>query len=429
MRSAISKFPRTLLRSSNFSASLRPAQTCQVRYLNVHEYNAFDIMKDHGVSVPKGIMCETPSAVADAYNSGSLGGPEIVVKAQALTGGRGRGHFDNGFQGGVKIVGSADEAKEVAGNMIGQKLITKQTGEEGKPVNKVYLMEKLNIDKEAYFSILFDRAAQGPVLVGSPAGGMAIEDVAAETPEKIFTTKVDIEEGVTSSQAAELAKNMGFEGAAQKECEDVIKGLYDLFIKTDATLVEINPLAQTKEGNVFCSDCKLNFDDNAKFRQEPIHELRDVTQEDSREVEAAKFDLNYIGLDGSIGCLVNGAGLAMATMDIIKLYGGSPANFLDVGGGATEDQVEKAFAILNADPKVKAILVNIFGGIMRCDIIAAGVVAAAKTIGLDKPLVVRLQGTNVELAKEIIANSGVEMTMLDDLDEAASRAVALGAEN
>lgn len=309
-------------------------------------------MNDFGVALPKGVVAETPEEAAKAFTSAELKATSsngLVIKAQALTGGRGRGHFTNGFEGGVKVVKTPEEAKEVASKMLGQRLITKQTGEEGKPVNKVFLMEKLDLIREAYFSILMDRGHSGPILVGSPSGGMAIEDVAAATPELIFTERVDINKGVNSEIANRLAKNMGFEGESTAKCADAITKLYDMFIKTDATLVEINPLAETPEGGVFACDCKLNFDDNAEFRQKPIFELRDRTQEDPREVDAAQYDLNYIGLDGSIGCLVNGAGLAMATMDIIKLNGGNPANFLDVGGGANEEQVEKAFEILNAD--------------------------------------------------------------------------------
>mmetsp|Transcript_267 Transcript_267/g.274 ORF Transcript_267/g.274 Transcript_267/m.274 type:complete len:455 (-) Transcript_267:82-1446(-) len=407
---------------------LASSTAVQVRHLNVHEHSAFEIMKEYGVKLPKGIVCSTPEQAEAAFTSDELGGNEgkdVVIKAQALTGGRGRGHFKNGFQGGVHIVRHANEAKDIASKMLGQTLVTKQTGEEGKPVDRVFLMERLYLRREAYFSILMDRAHAGPILVGSPSGGMAIEDVAAATPELIFTERIDIQEGLTDEAVTRLTKNMGFEGQAAEECEDTIKKLYKLFLESDATLVEINPLSETPDGHVFVCDCKLNFDDNAEWRQAEVFTRRDRAQEDPREVEAAQYDLNYIGLDGSIGCLVNGAGLAMATMDIIKLNGGSPANFLDVGGGATKEQVQKAFEILNGDDKVKAILVNIFGGIMRCDVIASGVVAAASKIGLSKPVIIRLQGTNVEQAKKVIEGSGYRMIMSDDLDDAASKAVRI----
>lgn len=318
-----------------------------------------------------------------------------------------------------------EQAKNFAEKMLGQTLVTKQTGAKGIEVAKVFLVERVYMRREMYFSILMDRASQGPVIVASPAGGTSIEDVAAATPELIFTEKVDITTGVTDEQVARLATNLGVDASSVPKLEEMIRNLYNLFIGVDATLVEINPLAETPDGNIFACDAKLNFDDNAGFRHKEIFDQRDKTQEDPREVEAAEYDLNYIGLDGNIGCLVNGAGLAMATMDIISLYGGSPANFLDVGGGATEGQVKKAFEILNHDDQVKSILVNIFGGIMRCDVIAAGIVAAAKDLGLKKPIVIRLQGTNVEKARELIANSGFKMIMADDLDDAAEKAVKI----
>jgi len=398
--------------------------TSQVRNLNIHEYASMELMKKHNVPTPAGIVCTSADEAAKAYEEGTLGS-EVVVKAQVLAGGRGKGTFKNGFQGGVRMASSADECKEIAGNMIGQELVTKQTGEEGKPCDRVYIMEKLNLDRETYFSILMDRAAQGPVMVGSPAGGMNIEEVAEETPELIFTEAIDIVSGVQDEQVDRLARNMGFKGESLDKAKVVMTNLYNQFISTDGTLVEINPLAETPSGDVYCCDAKLNFDDNADFRQKDVFEYRDRAQEDPREVDAAQYGLNYIGLDGSIGCLVNGAGLAMATMDIIKLNGGSPANFLDVGGGATKSQVQKAFEILNADKKVHAIFVNIFGGIMRCDVIAAGVVAAAKEIGLKKPIIIRLQGTNVNEAKTIINESGLKMFMTDDLDKAANVAVKI----
>mmetsp|Transcript_9598 Transcript_9598/g.16865 ORF Transcript_9598/g.16865 Transcript_9598/m.16865 type:complete len:444 (+) Transcript_9598:221-1552(+) len=422
----LSRASGSLLASSRrvAQASAVAPVTSQVRNLNIHEYASMELMKKHNVPTPAGIVCTSADEAAKAYEEGTLGS-EVVVKAQVLAGGRGKGTFKNGFQGGVRMASSADECKEIAGNMIGQELVTKQTGEEGKPCDRVYIMEKLNLDRETYFSILMDRAAQGPVMVGSPAGGMNIEEVAEETPELIFTEAIDIVSGVQDEQVDRLARNMGFKGESLDKAKVVMTNLYNQFISTDGTLVEINPLAETPSGDVYCCDAKLNFDDNADFRQKDVFEYRDRAQEDPREVDAAQYGLNYIGLDGSIGCLVNGAGLAMATMDIIKLNGGSPANFLDVGGGATKSQVQKAFEILNADKKVHAIFVNIFGGIMRCDVIAAGVVAAAKEIGLKKPIIIRLQGTNVNEAKTIINESGLKMFMTDDLDKAANVAVKI----
>ena len=320
---------------------------------------------------------------------------------------------------------SASEAANYAENMLGNNLVTKQTGKEGLPCNKVMLMERLYLRRETYFSITLSRDHNGPVMVGSPVGGMDIEGVAAATPELIFTEPVDIVEGVQQDQVDRMAKNLGFKNEQAKEAATIMTQLYHTFIDTDATLIEINPFAETADGNVFVCDSKLNFDDNAEFRQEEVFGYRDRSQEDKREVEASQFDLNYIGLDGSIGCLVNGAGLAMATMDIIQLHGGMPANFLDVGGGATAAQVQKAFELLNADDSVKAILVNIFGGIMRCDVIALGIVNAAKEIGLGKPVIIRLQGTNVEEARALIESSGFRMIIADDLDDAAAKAVRI----
>lgn len=384
-------------------------------------------MQKHGVATPANMVATSGDEAERIANSDELGGKQsdVVIKAQILAGGRGKGTFKNGFKGGVHVVTHPGEAKEYADKMLGEYLVTKQTGEEGRQVNHVLLMERLYLRREMYFSILMDRKTQGPMLVGSPEGGTSIEDVAAATPEKIFTEAIDINEGITDEQTARMAANLGFEDEAAVKAQAVMTNLYNMFIKTDATLVEVNPLAETPGGDVMVCDAKLNFDDNAEFRQNEIFSKRDRSQEDKREVEASQYDLNYIGLDGSIGCLVNGAGLAMATMDIIKLRGGEPANFLDVGGGASAAQVQKAFEILNADQKVKAVLVNIFGGIMRCDIIAQGIVQAATNIGLKKPIVIRLQGTNVEVAKQIIEGSGFRMILADDLEDAAQKAVRI----
>jgi succinyl-CoA synthetase beta subunit len=420
-------FSRVLRSNKKAASALISAPSQQVRRLNLHEYQSLDIMKTFGVATPQGIPATTPAEAEAAFNKikGGRSGVDVVIKAQALTGGRGLGSFKNGFKGGVHMCTKPEQAKKFAEKMLGQTLVTKQTGEKGIEVAKVFLVERVYMRREMYFSILMDRASQGPVIVASPAGGTSIEDVAAATPELIFKENVDIVKGVTDEQVARLAVNLGVDESSVPKLEEMIRNLYNLFIGVDATLVEINPLAETPDGNIFACDAKLNFDDNAGFRHKEIFAQRDKSQEDPREVEAAEYDLNYIGLDGNIGCLVNGAGLAMATMDIISLYGGSPANFLDVGGGATEGQVKKAFEILNGDDKVKSILVNIFGGIMRCDVIAAGIIAAAKDLGLKKPIVIRLQGTNVEKARDLIANSGFKMIVADDLDDAAEKAVKI----
>ncbi|KAF0710496.1 hypothetical protein AaE_012496 [Aphanomyces astaci] len=398
---------------------LRPTGQ-QVRRLNLHEYQSMKIMQSYGVAIPASEAANTPEEAVQVYNKlkGGDESKDVVIKAQALTGGRGLGHFKNGFKGGVHMCTKAEDAKNFAQKMIGETLVTKQTGEKGIEVAKVFLMERVYLRREMYFSILMDRASQGPVLVGSPAGGTSIEDVAHNTPELIFKENIDIMTGPTNEQLTRLASNMGLEGAPLSRGVELLGNLYKMFIGVDATQVEINPLAETPDG-------QINFDDNAAFRQAEIFAQRDKTQEDAREVEASAYDLNYIGLDGNIGCLVNGAGLAMATMDIIQLFGGSPANFLDVGGGATEAQVKKAFEILNADTQVKSILVNIFGGIMRCDVIAAGIIAAVKDLGMKKPIVIRLQGTNVEKARALIENSGFRMIVANDLDDAAQKAVKI----
>ncbi|KAF0695651.1 Aste57867_13545 [Aphanomyces stellatus] len=416
----------SLLRTILKAPLLRP-QGQQVRRLNLHEYQSMQIMQSYGVAIPASQHANTPEEAVNVYNKlkGGDEGKDVVIKAQALTGGRGLGHFKNGFKGGVHMCTKAEDAKTFAQKMIGETLVTKQTGEKGIEVAKVFLMERVYMRREMYFSILMDRASQGPVMVASPAGGTSIEDVAHATPELIFKENIDIMTGPTDEQLKRLASNMGLEGVSLTRGVELLGNLYKMFIGVDATLVEINPLAETPDGKVFACDAKINFDDNAAFRQKDIFAKRDKTQEDAREVEASAYDLNYIGLDGNIGCLVNGAGLAMATMDIIQLFGGSPANFLDVGGGATESQVKKAFEILNADTQVKSILVNIFGGIMRCDVIAAGIIAAAKELGMKKPIVIRLQGTNVEKARALIENSGFRMIVANDLDDAAQKAVKI----
>lgn len=393
----------------------------RARALHIHEYQGAELMGKFGARVPPGAACASLADVERAARD--LGGAnEIVVKSQILAGGRGLGKFTNGFEGGVRVV-KREEAVAVARRMLGETLVTKQTGPKGKPVNVLYVAEKMTLKREMYFAILLDRATAGPLVIASAEGGTSIEDLAASQPEKIIKMKLDIEKGMSRAQAKELATKLG----VKKHLDDAasqLLALYETFVKCDCTMIEVNPLAENQDGYLIAADAKLNFDDNAEYRQKELFAMRDPTQEDPREVQAGKFDLNYIGLDGNIGCMVNGAGLAMATMDIIQLYGGSPANFLDVGGNASEQQVVEAFKILTGDPKVKAILVNIFGGIMKCDIIANGIVAAAKQVDLRVPLIVRLEGTNVGIGNDILKNSGMSIITAEDLDDAARKACA-----
>ena len=353
----------------------------------------------------------------------------IVVKAQIHAGGRGKGTFKDGFQGGVHVVSTPEDAKAKAEAMLGNVLVTKQTGEAGKEVSTVYFNEATDIEKEYYLAILMDRATSQPVIIASTEGGMDIEEVAEQTPEKILKVLIDPTLGIRPYQARQVAFGLELKGDSFKQCVKLVTKLYAFFWQKDCSQVEVNPLVTTPAGDVLALDAKVNFDSNALFRHPDVVELRDLTEEDPKEVEASKFDLNYIALDGSVACMVNGAGLAMATMDIIKHYGGSPANFLDVGGGATEEQVENAFRILVADDAVKAILVNIFGGIMKCDVIATGIVNAARNLELNVPLVVRLEGTNVEEGKKILADSGLALEPADSLAEAAEKVVKLAAES
>ncbi|KJE89924.1 succinate-CoA ligase [Capsaspora owczarzaki ATCC 30864] len=391
------------------------------RFLSLHEYLSMDILQQNGIATPKGRVAKTPEEAEQV--AAELGTEDIVIKAQVLAGGRGKGTFQNGLKGGVRTIYSPAEARMYAERMIGQRLVTKQTGAEGRVCNEVYICERLYARREYYFAILMDRATAGPLLVGSSQGGVDIETVAHENPDAIVKQAIDINKGLSEAEAIKFATLMGFSPSCVRDAAENIIRLYNVFIKYDSTMVEINPMAEVSSGKVICMDAKLNFDDNAAFRQKEVFARRDYSQEDEREVRAAQADLNYIGLDGSIGCLVNGAGLAMATLDIIKLHGGNPANFLDVGGGATAQQVTEAFKIISSDPKVTAILVNIFGGIMRCDIIAQGIIAAASTLDLRIPLIVRLQGTRVNEAKELIDKSGLRIMLLNNLDEAAKRAV------
>ena len=378
-------------------------------------------MSQYGINVPPGIPVTSLDQVTPAAKKMADDNGEVVVKSQILAGGRGLGTFASGFKGGVHVC-SVDEAPALAAKMLGGILITKQTGPKGKPVNTLLIAKKMKIKREMYFAILLDRKTAGPMMIGCGEGGTSIEDLAERYPDKIIKIPVDIRKGVTDEQALQMVQGLGV-STDPKAAADQIKSLYKLFTERDCTMVEVNPLAETDEG-LLAADAKLGFDDNAAFRQKDLFAMKDESQEDPREVAAAKYDLNYIGLDGSIGCMVNGAGLAMATMDIIKTHGGAPANFLDVGGNASEDQVVAAFKILTGDPQVKAILVNIFGGIMRCDVIASGIVNAAKQVGVNVPLVVRLEGTNVEEGKKILSGSDVKIISASDLDDAAIKAVA-----
>ncbi|CAH1109103.1 unnamed protein product [Psylliodes chrysocephalus] len=397
-------------------------QQQQTRNLNVHEHISYTLLKNAGIPVPKfGVAKNKEEAKKIAQD---LKIKELVLKAQVLAGGRGKGSFKNGHKGGVCMVYSPEEAEQVAGKMLGQYLVTKQTGEKGRICNAVMVAERKFPRKEFYFAVMMERAFNGPVIIASSQGGVNIEEVAAENPSAILYEPIDIIKGLTKEQAEKIACKAGLEGQKDRTADMLLK-MYDLFIKKDALLIEINPYAEDAGETYFSLDAKFRFDDNAQFRQKELFALRDWTQEDEKEVAAAKFDLNYIALDGNIGCMVNGAGLAMATMDIITLHGGSPANFLDVGGGATAQAVKEAFKIITADPKVHAILVNIFGGIMRCDVIAEGIIAAAKELSLKMPIICRLQGTNVDDAKVLIASSGLKILPVDNLDEAARLAVKL----
>ena len=389
--------------------------------MNIHEYQAKELLQKFGVATPPGKVASTPEEAEQVARE--LGGSDLVVKAQIHAGGRGKGTFTNGFKGGVHLCKSPKEVRELATKMLGQTLVTHQTGPAGRVVNKVLVAKSAEIAREIYFAILLDRASAAPLIVASTEGGVEIETVAEKSPAKIMREPVDPLAGLQAFQTRKLAKQLAFDSAQLKSASKLFDGLYRTFIACDCSMVEVNPLVVTKKGEVLALDAKFNFDDNALYRKPDVAAMRDIAEEDPREVEAAKHGLNYIGLDGNIACLVNGAGLAMATMDIIKFYGGSPANFLDVGGGATEEQVTEAFKILISDKNVKAILVNIFGGIMKCDVIAQGIISAAKTVKLSVPLVVRLEGTNVDAGKKLIAESGLAVIAADDLADAAQKVV------
>ena len=396
--------------------------------MNIHEYQAKELLEKFGVATTRGKVATTAEEAERIARE--MAPAEIVVKAQIHAGGRGKGTFANGFKGGVHVVKTPAEAREVAGKMLGHTLVTHQTGTAGRVVNQVLVAESADIAREIYFAILVDRATGAPIVVASTEGGVEIEAVADKSPEKIMREVVDPLAGLQPFQTRKLAKQLQFESGQIKAAGKLFDGLYRTFIGLDCSMVEVNPLVVTKKGEVLALDAKFNFDDNALYRHPEVAAMRDTAEEDPREVEASRHGLNYIGLDGNIACLVNGAGLAMATMDIIKFYGGSPANFLDVGGSATEEQVTEAFKILISDPKVQAILVNIFGGIMKCDVIAQGIINAAKSVKLTVPLIVRLEGTNVDAGKKMIAESGLSVITADDLGDAAQKAVgAAGAKS
>jgi succinyl-CoA synthetase beta subunit len=382
--------------------------------MNIHEHQAKGILKKFGASVPEGVYALTVEDLLEKVKK--LNTSKYVLKAQIHAGGRGKA-------GGVKILDNIEDLESEARKLLGKTLVTHQTGPEGREIKRLYVEESSNIDKEFYLSCLVDRASSKIAFISSDQGGMDIEEVAAKTPEKIITTKVELEEEISNKDCENILKIFNLNDEAKSEAIKLLKSIYKMFISTDANMVEINPLILTKENKIMCLDAKVNFDDNALFRHPEITELRDLNEEDPAEIEASKHDLAYIKLDGSIGCMVNGAGLAMATMDIIKLYGSEPANFLDVGGGASKEKVSAAFKIILSDKNVKGILINIFGGIMRCDVLAQGVVDAAKEMKINVPLVVRLAGTNFKEGKEILDNSGLKLISAENLDDAAKKIV------
>ena len=393
--------------------------------MNIHEYQAKELLDLFGVANSPGGVASTPEEAEKI--AASLNTQDLVIKAQVHAGGRGKGTFKNGFKGGVHLCKTPVEIRDTAAKMLGETLVTHQTGEDGRIVRKVLIAKSVEIQKELYFAILIDRAISAPVIVASTEGGVDIEAVAEHTPEKIFHLPVDPLIGLQPYEARKLAKMLGIPTALLKNAATLFENLYKLFIARDCSMVEVNPLVITKDNQVLALDAKFNFDDNALFRHPDVQAYRDIEEEDPREVEASKHSLSYIGLDGNIACLVNGAGLAMATMDIIKHHGGEPANFLDVGGGASEQQVTEAFKILVADSRVKAILVNIFGGIMKCDVIAQGIINAVKAVNLPVPLVVRLEGTNVDAGRKLLSESGLKLTAATDIADAAKKVVAAAA--
>jgi succinyl-CoA synthetase beta subunit len=402
-----------LQNTPTFCPAIKKNQT-----MNLHEYQSKALFVEFGIPVPKGIAAATPEEAVAAAEE--IGGSLWVVKAQVHAGGRGKA-------GGVKLAKTTDEVRQFAATMLGKRLVTKQSGADGLPVNVVYVEEGSGIDRELYLSMLVDRDVSRIAFIASAAGGMDIEQVAADTPEQIFTVTVSPAAGLQPYQSRQLAFGLGLDKAQSKQFADLIKRLYRLFVDCDASLVEVNPLIVTKDGDVVALDAKINIEDNALFRHTRLAEMRDLSQEDEVESAAARHDLNYVSLDGDIACMVNGAGLAMATMDLIKLHGGDPANFLDVGGGATAERVAAAFKLILSNDKVKAILVNIFGGIVRCDLIAEGIISAVKEVGVKVPVIARLEGTNVQKGRQLLADSGLDIIAAEDLTDAAKKAVAAAA--
>jgi succinyl-CoA synthetase beta subunit len=402
-----------LQNTPTFCPAIKKNQT-----MNLHEYQSKALFAEFGIPVPKGIAAATPEEAVAAAEE--LGGSLWVVKAQVHAGGRGKA-------GGVKLAKTTDEVRQFAAAMLGKRLVTKQSGADGLPVNVVYVEEGSGIDRELYLSMLVDRDVSRIAFIASAAGGMDIEQVAADTPEQIFTVTVSPAAGLQPYQSRQLAFGLGLDRAQSKQFADLIKRLYRLFVDCDASLVEVNPLIVTKDGDVVALDAKINIEDNALFRHTRLAEMRDLSQEDEVESAAARHDLNYVSLDGDIACMVNGAGLAMATMDLIKLHGGDPANFLDVGGGATAERVSAAFKLILSNDKVKAILVNIFGGIVRCDLIVEGIISAVKEVGVKVPVIARLEGTNVQKGRQLLADSGLDIIAAEDLTDAAKKAVAAAA--
>jgi succinyl-CoA synthetase beta subunit len=385
--------------------------------MKIHEFQAKSILAKYGVPVPQGEVVETPADAAQA--AANLGGGVSVVKAQIHAGGRGKG-------GGVKVVKSADEARQVAEKILGMTLVTYQTGPRGQRVGRVLVEQGLKIARELYLGVVLDRSTEKPVFMVSPDGGVEIEKVAEETPDRIFREYINPAVGLAGYQTRKLAFALGLQGPQIAQASKFMSAVWEAFRATDASLIEINPLIVTEDGTLLALDAKMTFDDNALYRHAEIKEMRDLAEEDPLEIEASKYSLNYIKLDGTIGCMVNGAGLAMATMDIIKLAGGEPANFLDVGGGANAEQIKNAFRILMSDKSVKAVLINIFGGILRCDVLAEGVIAAVRDLGVPVPIVIRMEGTNVEAGKQMLRDSGLNFTTADTMSEAAEKVVALG---
>ncbi|SCU81518.1 LAME_0B07470g1_1 [Lachancea meyersii CBS 8951] len=397
----------------------------QKRCLSIHEFRSAELLRKYKIGTPAGDAAFEPKEAFDVAKK--LGNSSLVVKAQALTGGRGKGHFDTGLKSGIHMVESPEQAQSIAEQMLKNRLITKQSGAKGKPVSAVYVVERVDAKHEAYLSILLDRGSKKAMIICSSQGGMNIEEVAEKTPDAIKKFTVDASEGLTAETAAQISKSLGFSAEAEADAADAVTKLFKIFQDKDASQIEINPLSEVvgQDTKVMCMDAKFGFDDNASFRQEEIFSWRDLSQEDPDEVVAKKSDLNFVKLQGNIGCLVNGAGLAMATMDVIKLYGGDPANFLDCGGGATPETIETAFKLILSNKNVDAIFVNIFGGIVRCDYVAQGLVAATKNLAVRVPIVARLQGTNLEEGRRIIEESGLKIYSFDELDPAAEKVVQL----